>query len=155
MMSDMIKNPIETAILPPATVCSPVEGRKYTVTHDDNTGEIFVTVGHEYDYGKINKLRDEVLAEWIPHVGQYVLYGRVYVSGGEYDESQTRLRYMIFKREMDKALHAIVKGDETFFRYFPWFLESPIYIHFESINPTYNHVLQFGIPRDYLTKQSY
>lgn len=152
-MSNMATNYIETTILPPATACSPAEGRKYTMTHDDATGQLFLTIGMEYDDCKINhKLRDEVLAEWIPHIGQYALFGKVYVNGGEYDDHQEMLRYMIFKREMGKALHAIVKGDKTFFQYFPWFMEFPIYIHFESVNPMNNHVLYFGIPRDYLYK---
>jgi len=148
-MSEMAIDRLETTIVPPATSFSPVEGRKYTMTHDDATGQLFVSIGYEYDYSKISKIRDEVLAQWVPHLGQYVLLGKVYVSGGEYDDNQTRVRYMIFKKEMETALHAIVKGDEGFFYYFPWFLDFPIYIHFESANPMYNHVLYFGTPRSY------
>ncbi|MFX1448611.1 MAG: staygreen family protein, partial [Promethearchaeota archaeon] len=43
--------------------------RKYTLTHSDSTGELFLTIGAEYDYEQISSLytrfmRDEVLAEW-------------------------------------------------------------------------------------------
>ena len=42
--------------------------RRYTLTHSDITGELFLSIGHDYDKRQISKLytrwmRDEVLAE--------------------------------------------------------------------------------------------
>jgi len=153
-MTKIPNDRLQTILLPPATEFSPVEGRKYTMTHSDVTGQLFVSIGYVYDYSKITQMRDEVLAEWVPHVGQYVLLGKVYVTGGEYDENTTKIRYMIFKKEMETAIQAIVQGDEAFFCHFPWFLDFPIYIHFESVNHNYNHVLYFGTPRYYINKLS-
>lgn len=141
---------LSTIILPPATSFAPVEGRKYTMTHDDQTEQLFVSIGYQYDYDQIKAIRDEVLTEWVPHSGQYAMLGKVYVSGGEFDENTTYVRYMIFKREMDKALSAIVMSDQSFYEHFPWFLDFPIYIHFDSILPQYNQVLCFGTPRYYV-----
>jgi hypothetical protein len=140
---------ISTKMLPPATSYAPVEGRKYTISHDDVIAKNFVSIGHVYDYDLITDLRDEVLAEWVPHMGQYVLIGKVYVSRGEYDENTSHLRYMIFKKEIEKALRAIVISDSEFYKHFPWFLDFPIYIHFESNLTQYNQVINFGTPRSY------
>lgn len=49
---------------PGVTATEPVMGRKYTLTHSDETADLFLTIGLEYAYDKINKMRDEVLAEW-------------------------------------------------------------------------------------------
>ena len=38
--------------------------RKYTLTHSDETADLFLTIGKKYDYEKTNETRDEVLAEW-------------------------------------------------------------------------------------------
>lgn len=43
------------------TPTEPVTGRKYTQTHSDITGDLFVTIGLQYAYDKINPMRDEVL----------------------------------------------------------------------------------------------
>jgi hypothetical protein len=46
------------------TTTEPVGGRKYTLTHSDKTGDLFLTIGLEYAFDQITKMRDEVLAEW-------------------------------------------------------------------------------------------
>ena len=39
--------------------------RKYTLTHSDRTGNLFLTIGKTYDYKSIDyNIRDEVLAFW-------------------------------------------------------------------------------------------
>jgi hypothetical protein len=43
--------------------------RCYTLTHSDTTGELFLTIGPDFDRAQISGLytrlmRDEVLAEW-------------------------------------------------------------------------------------------
>ncbi|WP_066371996.1 staygreen family protein [Neobacillus fumarioli] len=140
-----------TQFLPSTTECMPVKGRKYTLTHSDATGELFLSIGTQYNLSAINfKIRDEVLAEWIEHNGQLIFKGKVYVSGGEFDEHSSKQRFMIFQREMKLALTAIFYGDRKFFSCFPQLLNSSIFIQFESIYPQYNQVLYFGSPRQYL-----
>lgn len=142
---------LSVAFLPPATPFFPVEGRKYTVTHDDENGEIYLSIGYIYDRVKINsKLRDEVIAEWIPRLGEYTLWGQVYVSGGEFDEKYSQVRFLVFQREIETALRAMVKGDQTFYSYFPWLLDAPIYIQFESVYPQFQKIIFCGTPRQYI-----
>lgn len=136
---------------PPASIFAPIDHRRYTMTHSDSTGELFVTIGCEYDVSAINPyMRDEVLTEWVREDGQYRLNGRVYISGGEFDRQMAQVRYMIFKREMGTALAAIVNGDAGFFTYHPWLLDAPITIHFESVFPEYDQMVYFGTPRQYV-----
>ena len=48
---------------------NPIFPRKYTLTHSDFTGDLFLSIGSNYDYKKFSNLyskllRDEVLGEW-------------------------------------------------------------------------------------------
>ncbi|NHM32458.1 staygreen family protein [Neobacillus terrae] len=144
---------LSVKFLAPATPFRPIDGRKYTLTHSDQTGELFLSIGNEYDNPSINKyFRDEVIAEWQPQMGEFTLYGKVYVDSGEFDENYSSIRYMIFKKELHLALSAIIYGDQILFSYFPWLLDAPIYIEFESTYPAYRQLLYYGTPRHYLTE---
>jgi hypothetical protein len=143
---------LSVTLMPPITPSRPIEGRRYTLTHSDQTGQLFLTIGPNYETTMIdNKLRDEVIAEWLPFNGEYKLFGRVHISSGEYDEKYAKVRFMIFQKELSLAIKAIVYGDQTFYCYFPWLLDAPIYIQFDSIYPAYHQVMYYGTPRQYLT----
>ncbi|WHY75283.1 staygreen family protein [Neobacillus sp. WH10] len=150
-MSKFNASKLSTKFLPSTTECVPVKGRKYTLTHSDATGELFLSIGHQYNLTAINfKIRDEVLAEWIQKNGQFNFWGKVHVSGGEFDEHSSKKRFLIFEREAKLALTAIFYGDRKFFSCFPQLLDSSIFIQFESIYPQYNQLLYYGTPRQYL-----
>lgn len=151
-MSKFNPSNLRVTFLPPVTPFKPVDERKYTMTQSDETGELFLTVGYCFDESCVDpNFRDEVFAEWTPQMGQYVLTGKVYVSGGEFDEQYSKIRFMIFQRELKTALTSIVYGDRAFYQYYPWLLDSPIYIQFESVYPLYHQMLYYGTPRQYLT----
>jgi hypothetical protein len=47
----------------------PITPRRYTLTHSDATGDLYLTIGPDYDRQQISGwytrlMRDEVLAEW-------------------------------------------------------------------------------------------
>ena len=46
------------------TPSGPLVPRRYTLTHSDSNGELYLDIGSEYVCSKINPLRDEVLGEW-------------------------------------------------------------------------------------------
>ncbi|MEW8972212.1 MAG: staygreen family protein, partial [Mesobacillus sp.] len=84
-MSKFKPEKLKVTFIPPATAFVLIDGRKYTLTHSDITGELFLSIGNVYDYQAINyEMRDEVLADWITINGEYLLYGKVYISNGEY-----------------------------------------------------------------------
>lgn len=142
---------LHTVFLPHANECLPVNGRKYTLTHSDTTGDLFLTIGNHFNHAAINiKMRDEVLAEWIRKNEQFIFIGKVYISGGEFDEHSSKNRFYIFQREAQLALTAIFYGDRAFFNKYPQLLDSSVFIHFESVYPQFNQVQYYGTPRKYL-----
>ncbi|MZP30994.1 hypothetical protein GTO91_14850 [Heliobacterium undosum] len=134
------------------TPAEPVIGRKYTLTHSDITGELFLTIGRAYAYEKINNLRDEVLAEWRWYDSAIVLYVYVYVNGQFAPVSDRRNR--IFRRELPLALAAIRYGDSQFFMAHPELDHAPILIYFDSKNPNYHRFENWGTPSDYMLRRS-
>ncbi|SEM16559.1 Staygreen protein [Mesobacillus persicus] len=138
--------------IPPVNIFGPIEGRRYTLTHSDDTGELFLSIGKNYDLAAVDpKLRDEVLAEWQTRCGEYLLLAKVYVSGGEYDIKFSQVRYMIFKKELELALTGIIYGDRQFYTNYPWLIDCPILVQFDSVYPEFNELLYYGTPRQYLT----
>ena len=133
---------------PGVTPLQPIIGRKYTLTHSDITADLFLTVGLEYAYDKINKMRDEVLAEWRTYDSYIFLYVYVYVDG-KFGSAVSAIRNAIFRRELPLALEAIRYGDRRLFTANPGLDNAPIWIHFDSINPYYNRFENWGTPRDY------
>jgi hypothetical protein len=130
------------------TVTSPIVGRKYTLTHSDVTADLFLTIGLEFAYDKINAMRDEVLAEWRTNQGFPFLYVYVYVDG-QFGPAVSAVRNAVFRRELPLALEAIRYGDRKFFAAHSELDNAPIWIHFDSTNPVYNRFEYWGTPNDY------
>ncbi|WP_280771774.1 staygreen family protein [Salipaludibacillus daqingensis] len=146
------KNKLSVTFIPPASVCDPVLGRKYTLTHSDETGELFLSAGLIYDTNAIDMtMRDEVIAEWQKNSdGSVALKGCAFVDAGIFDEQTARRRYAIFKREISLALMGMVNGDSAFFSCHPTLLDSPIFIQYVSVFPQFHQVSYEGTPRQYL-----
>jgi hypothetical protein len=127
----------------------PVIGRKYTQTHSDITAELYVTIGLQFAYDKINPTRDEVLAEWQRdnHNNVY-LWAYVYV--GDYGPIMTKNRYNIFRRELPLALAAIRNADKEFFLAHSELDYVPIYVYFDSTYPNYSGYYNYGTPAQYV-----
>lgn len=56
--------------------------RRYTLTHSDETADLFLVVGSEFAYEKFTAMRDEVIGEWLTNsASQYYFYkiGRAHV----------------------------------------------------------------------------
>ena len=133
---------------PGVTVTEPVIGRKYTLTHSDTTGALFLAIGMQFAYDKVNAMRDEVLAEWRMNNGFPFLYVYVYVDG-QFGAEAAAVRDKVFRRELPLALEAIRYGDEKFFAAHSDLDNAPIWIHFDSTNPKYNRFENWGTPADY------
>ena len=128
---------------------SPIKDRKYTLTHSDDTGMMFLTVSNEYDYIAINyDLRDEVLGTWKTYDDSYILFFYAYI--GDLNYSDALYRYNIFKSHMNSALQAIIYGDRMLLSKYPELLNTPIYIKFDSSIPVFNNYEFYGFVRDYI-----
>ncbi|MBE6023790.1 MAG: hypothetical protein E7231_11275 [Cellulosilyticum sp.] len=133
----------------PATALEPLADRKYTMTHSDETGDLFVTIGTEYAEDQINSLRDEVRLEWTVLKDMPLLYGEVLIDGQGIGSGSAQTRDAIFKREMPLALQAIYHADQQFFFANPELRDTPVFIHFTSTQPLYNKLYNFGTIGEY------
>jgi hypothetical protein len=127
--------------------------RRYTLTHSDITGKLFLSIGKNYNTKQISDfytrlMRDEVLAE-LCHEGDNLLF-RAYchVSGG-FVFGTARLRYNIFRRELPLALEAIRYGDRTLFKQNPELDNTAVFIHFESKDKRFDKIENWGTMADY------
>jgi hypothetical protein len=125
------------------TPTSPIIPRRYTLTHSDITANLFLTIGVTYDYDKINAIRDEVLGHWTKLNEIYFYYVYLYIDG-HLGPSVTAKRNAIFIQELPLALKAIRYGDKRFFSYYPELDNAAILVHFNSINPYYNRIENWG-----------
>jgi hypothetical protein len=128
--------------------------RRYTLTHSDATGDLFLTVRKDYDQEAISGfytrlMRDEVLAEWLEGESEPELHLYCHVSGGLVFGT-ARFRYNIFRRELPLVLEAICYGDQAFFAAQPSLKSASIVVHFQAKQKRYNHVESWGKPEDYL-----
>jgi hypothetical protein len=98
---------LKVRFLAPCDSTGPETPRKYTLTHSDFSGDLFLTVAAHHDLQQISGLytrmmRDEVLGEW--HIqGIIRLEISLHVSGGVVLGTRT-LRDRIFRRELPLAL---------------------------------------------------
>lgn len=122
--------------------------RKYTLTHSDESGELFLSIGKKYDLDKINyNVRDEVLGSWEKDDKEYLLI-TLEVDNGE-DLSNTVKRDKIFRQELTLALVAIIYGDNLFFENNKELYEAPIRVKFNSKFSEYDTLEDWGKVRDY------
>jgi hypothetical protein len=127
--------------------------RLYTLTHSDRTGELFLTIGGQYDKQQISKLytrlmRDEVLAELADDGGRLVFKVYCHVSGG-FIIGTAKWRYNIFHSELPLVLEAIRYSDRTLFEKNPQLDNTPVLICFQSTDSRFNRVENWGVMADY------
>jgi hypothetical protein len=128
--------------------------RRYTLTHSDITGDLFLSVGVRCNTSQISRMytrlmRDEVLAELVKSGDGLELHVYCHVSGG-FVLGPARWRSDIFHSELPLALEAIRQGDRTLFEEDLQRDGTPVYVHFRSANARFNSVEKWGIMGDYV-----
>ena len=131
----------------------PVVPRRYTLTHSDLTGSLYLTIGPDFDRYRISGpytrlMRDEVLGEWALEGSDATLHVRVHVSGGLVIGTAGQ-RYRIFKMEMPLALSAIRHGDKILYEEHPMLESSKILVHFSSSKGRYDKTEDYGTPSSF------
>jgi len=132
----------------------PLTPRRYTLTHSDATGDMYLTIGADYDRQQLRGwqarlMRDEVLGEWRRGRDSPELHVDCHVSGGII-LGPASWRYAIFRRELPLALEAICCGDRELLEGQDQLTQSPIWVHFHASQPRYNRVERWGTVREYL-----
>ena len=130
------------------TRTAPVIPRRYTLTHSDITGDLFLTIGPDFAFDTINAQRDEVLGEWLSTKEGLQFYVYLHINGEAGETAQT-VRNNIFRRELPLALEAIRYGDRDFFETHPEMDQYPIIVYFLSDNLEYNKAEYWGTFEDY------
>jgi hypothetical protein len=130
--------------------------RRYTLTHSDSTGDLFLTVGAEFDQAQISGwytrfLRDEVLAEWRDEEAPR-LHVFCHLSGGLVLGSPA-WRYSIFQKHMRQVLEAFRNGDRALFETRPDLDQAPVRVHFLAKQARYNRVEDWGRPAQYRVEE--
>jgi hypothetical protein len=127
--------------------------RRYTLTHSDVTGNLYLTIGPDYNLRQISGwytrfMRDEVLAEWKDNQERTSLHVYCHVSGGLVF-GRANWRDAIFRSEMPLVLEAIRYGDMTLFAANPRLDHAPAFVHFQASKSRYNKTEAWGILSDW------
>lgn len=122
--------------------------RKYTLTHSDSTGDLFLAIGTDFDHKQISGrytrfMRDEVLAEWLIVNENYELHLYMHVSGG-FCFGWAGLRDKIFRYHLPLVLEVFREGDKSLFEKMPDLRNSEILVHFQSTKKKYDRVENCG-----------
>ena len=127
--------------------------RKYTLTHSDRTGELFLTIAEDYDFEQISHwytrfMRDEVFAEWIKNNGDFELHIYTHISGG-FIFGWAGMRDKIIRSHLKLVFQTIRYGDRELFSKNPKMDEAFIIVHFKSKRKKFNKIEKFKKLKDY------
>ena len=127
--------------------------RRYTLTHSDVTGDLFLTIGADYDRKQISGfytrlMRDEVLAELTDDEQGLSLHVYCHVSGG-FVFGSAGWRNNILHHHMRMVIEALYHGDRELFASNPELKQVKVWVHFASNRTRYNQVEDWGFVRSY------
>ena len=122
--------------------------RKYTLTHSDRTGDLFLSIGVEYDYQKLKNwyvrfMRDEVLAEWQKNDIEYELHIYVHISGG-FIFGGARFRDWIIRNHLPLVFQVIKYAEKDLIEYNSFLEDASIIVHFQSKKKKYDKIENIG-----------
>jgi len=143
---------LHVRFIQPAQEHGPLNPRTYTLTHSDSTGELFLTIGPDYDWKQISGwytrlMRDEVLAEWREGQETYELHVHCEVGRGI---GWASMRESIFRRELDLVLEAFRYGDQCLYVKTPGLNDSRVIVHFHMKKEQNNRIEDWGRIGDYV-----
>jgi hypothetical protein len=128
----------------------PDAARRYTLTHNDLTGSLTLTIGPAFNDAQLSGwyvrlLRDEVLAEWrMGADGGAELHVACHVSGATAWLAPPRLRSLIFQREMALVLDVIAHAERDLLASHPHLTAARVVVALDSHLPRYAAVLPWG-----------
>lgn len=132
------------------TDTKPLIGRKYTITHSDTKGDVYIRISDRfyvevYDSLYTRIMRDEVLAEWKtgPELHIYL-----HVSGGLIVGTDS-WREKIFRKHLSDVIEDIRYADDKLFRKYNYLDNCDVYVHFISHRDRFDRIERFGKLKEY------
>jgi hypothetical protein len=135
-----------------ANADGPITPRAYTLTHSDSTGDLFLSIGQDYNLPQTSGLytrlmRDEVLAEWEMNK-QITLHVHCHVSGGLVI-GPSKWRDSIFRNHLPMVLEAFWHGDKKLIDIYPQIAKAKIIVHFHAREKKLNKPEAWGVFDDF------
>jgi hypothetical protein len=126
---------LHVTFAPETSPDGPLVPRRYTLTHSDVTGRLFLTVGPDYDAGALRGLqvrleRDEVLGEWVADGDGPRLDLHMAAQGGLPFFGTARMRVNIFRRYRELVLDAMRSADAALSAAHPELRAAPVVARF-------------------------
>jgi hypothetical protein len=126
---------LHVTFLEGASSRGPLTPRRYTLTHSDVTGELFLAIGPEYDRRLLRSLqvrleRDEVLGEWIVDEEGPRLELHMMAQGGLIPFGTGAMRRRIFCQYRALVLGAMHYGDSLLAAAYPAAERAPVIARF-------------------------
>lgn len=127
--------------------------RRYTLTHSDLTGELYLTIGMNYDRRQTGGLytrlmRDEVQAEWLEGSAGLELHVYCHVSGGLV-VGPAKWRYEIFQTHLPQVLQAFRYAERRLIAARPDLDRTPVFVHFAARQKRFRKVEAWGTLAEY------
>lgn len=147
-MSQLDTNKLTVEFRDGVTYTEPIIPRLYTLTHSDITADLYLTIGTDFAYDKINAIRDEVLGEWVSDKSENYFFQVYLYVNGKSDWNKPAMRNAIFRSELPLALEAIRYGDQALFTH-EELDAAPIIVYFQSEIPEFNVTENWGTFSNY------
>lgn len=156
-MSDLEPGKLQTRFMNGMPVGEFSLPRRYTLTHSDVTGKLFMSIGPEYNAKQIGGfytrlMRDEVLAEWKTDASGPTLRVYGHVSGGLV-LGGAAWRNSILLKHMGVVIQAICYADRLLIAAHPELEQAKVLVHFRASQPKYDRVEDWGTVQSYLLYQ--
>jgi len=121
--------------------------RKYTSTHNDDTREIYLSIGHTYNDRLLSseeavKVESQIVGKWISKGKKYEIHLEALVSTDKNPQSEIRNR--IICSETSPVLEGIALAETCLLTLYPSLARTKIFIHFKSKDPKYNRIEYWG-----------
>ena len=154
-MTDFNPQKLKVRFILPASPTEPLKGRKYTLAHLNDNGQLILDIGMDFNNDVLNeKSKNQFIAEWQTD-WEYRLVGKVHVDLENVTEKEAEKRNEYITTLTKSALHGIAFGDRLFLSSYPLLLDAPIYILFESTDPQFKKIYNFGSLKQYLNQFQY
>mgnify|MGYP000965367784 CR=1 FL=1 len=116
--------------------------RKYTLTHSDETGELFLYVGSSFLEERFSVLRDEVVGKWrlIDNIYSLWLICNLDCASSNYSPKE---RLAIFEEHIQRVVQIIKYGDQEYIKNHHLY-NANIYVSYRSSDPALQNVQCLG-----------